>query len=71
MDPWLDFWRQLGWDIVDNTIDEETEAGGGGVDQRQLVARRGTLRYHELVTSQKYCGKWLVDKNKWHRDKHL
>ena len=31
--------------------------------------RRGALGDHELVTSPKYCGKWLVDENKWWRVK--
>ena len=68
MEPQLDFRRQFGWDIFDNTIYEETEAGG--VDVIQLRSRRGYLLYHELVTAPKYCGEWLVDENKWHRVKH-
>ena len=28
MEPQLDFRRQFGWDMFDNTIYEETEAGG-------------------------------------------
>ena len=28
VEPQLDFRRQLGWEMVDNTLDEETEAGG-------------------------------------------
>ena len=67
MDPQFYFWRHLGWEMVDNTLDEETEAGG--VDVRRLVARIGTLGDHELVTDPKYCGKWLVDENKWWRVK--
>ena len=68
MDPWLDFWRQLVWDMVENTLDEETEAGG--VCGRRLRARRGDLVDHELVIAPTYCGKWLVDENKWRRVKH-
>ena len=60
VEPQLDFWSQLGWEMDENTLDEETEAGGAG--GRQL--RRGTLGDHELVTAPKYCGKWLVDENK-------
>ena len=41
----------------------------GDVDERWLIARRGTLSYHDLVTAPKYCGKWLVDENKWRRVK--
>ena len=44
VEPQLDFWRQLGWDMVENTLDEETEAGG--VDGRRLVARKGILGDH-------------------------
>ena len=55
--------------MVENTFDEDTEAGG--VDIRRLIARRGTLGEHELVTAPKYCGKWLVDENKWRRVKQL
>ena len=29
MDPRLDFWHQLIWEMVENTIYEDTEAGGG------------------------------------------
>ena len=54
--------------MVDNTLDEETKAGGA--DGRRLRARRGDLVDHELVTSPKYCGKWLVDENKWWRVNH-
>ena len=53
--PDLDFWRQLGWEMVENTIYEETEAGG--VDVILTIARRETLGDHELVTAPKYCGK--------------
>ena len=53
--------------MVENTLDEETEAWG--VDVRQLRARRGALRYHKLVTAPKYCGKWLVGENKSRRGK--
>ena len=63
----MDFRRQLRWKMVENTLDEETEAWG--VDVRQLRARRGALRYHKLVTAPKYCGKWLVGENKWWRFK--
>ena len=29
LDPQLDFWCQLVWEMVENTLYEETEAGGG------------------------------------------
>ena len=67
MEPQLDFWRQLGWEMVENTLDEEIEAGG--VDGRNLRSRRETLGDHELVTDPKYFGKWFVDENKWRRVK--
>ena len=55
MEPQLDFRCQLGWEMVDNILDEGTEAGGvGGI---RLRARRGTLGDHEIVTAPKYCGK--------------
>ena len=47
--------------MVENKIDEYTEAGG--VDVIRLISRRGALGDHELVTAPKYCGKWLVDEN--------
>ena len=53
--------------MVYNTPDEETKAGG--VDLMWLRASRGDLGYHELVTAPTYCGKWLVDENKWRRVK--
>ena len=53
--------------MVENTLDEETEAGG--VDGRRMRARRGALGDHELVIAPKYCGKWFVDDNKWRRFK--
>ena len=37
----------------------------GGVYGRWMRARRGTLGDHDIVTASKYCGKWLVDENKW------
>ena len=40
-EPQLDFWRQLGLEMVDNTLDEETESGG--VDGIRMRARRGNL----------------------------
>ena len=67
VEPQLDFRRQLGWYMVDNTLDEDTEAGG--FDWRLMKSRRGTLGDHELVTAPKYCVKWLVDENKWRRVK--
>ena len=67
MESHLDFWRQLGWEIFENTLDEETEAGG--FDERQMRSRRGALVDHELVTDPRYCGKWLGDKNKGRRFK--
>ena len=63
----MDFWRQLGWDMVENTLDKVTEAWG--VEGRRLRARRGAFGDHELVTAPKYYGKLLVDKNKWQRVK--
>ena len=62
VEPQLDFQRQLGWGMVGEKLDEETEAGG--VDRRRLRARRGTLRYYELVTDPTYCGEWIFDENK-------
>ena len=41
----------------------------GGVDGRRLRASRVTLGDHEIVTAPEYCGKWLVDENKWRRVK--
>ena len=67
VEPQSDFRRQLGWEMVENTLDEETEAGG--VDGRRLRARKGALGDHELVAAPTYCGKWLVDENKWRRVK--
>ena len=68
MEPQLDFWRQLGWDMFDKTLYGKIEAGG--VDGRRMGATREALRYHELVTAPKYCGKWIVDYNKWGSVKH-
>ena len=68
VDPQLYFRRQLGWEMVENTLDEETEAGGVG--GRWLRSRRETLGDHELVTAPKYCGKCLVDENKWQKVKN-
>ena len=48
--------------MVDNKLDEDTEAGGvGGI---WTIERMGALVYHELVIAPKYCGKLLVDENK-------
>ena len=47
--------------MVDNTLDEETEAGW--VYERCLRASTGVLGDHDLVTVQKYCVKWLVDES--------
>ena len=63
----LDFWRHLVWEMVENTLDEETVAVG--VYGRRLITRRGTLGDHKIVTAPKYCGKWFVDENKWWRVK--
>ena len=68
MEPQLNFWRQLVWEMAEKKIDEETEAGG--VDSRRMRSRMGTLGDHELVTAPKYCGKWLVDENTWRRVNH-
>ena len=68
MDTKLDFWHHLGWKMVENTLDEEKEAGG--VYVRHLRARMGNLEDHKIVTAPKYCGKWFVDENKWRRVKH-
>ena len=66
-DPQLDFWHQLGWKMVDKKIGEDTD--DGGVDGIKLIGRRGTLGDHAILTASKYCGKWLVDENKWRRSK--
>ena len=68
VEPQLDFKRQLGCEMVEKKLDEETEAGG--VNGRRLRERRGYLGDHELVTYPKYCGKWLVDENKLWRVNH-
>ena len=52
VEPQLNFWRQLGWEMVENTFDEDTEAGG--VDGIRPRLRRGGLGDHELVTAPKY-----------------
>ena len=39
VEPQLDFRHQLGWEMVDNTLDEDTEYGGA--DGRWLEKRRG------------------------------
>ena len=67
VEPQLDFWHQLGWEIVENIHDEETEAGK--VYEGRMRERRETLGDHELVKYSKYCVKWLVDENKWQRFK--
>ena len=54
--------------MIDNTLDEYTEAGR--FDVRQPKARIGTLGEHEIVKDPKYFGKWLVDENKWQRVKN-
>ena len=69
MELQLDVWRQLICDMVDNTLDEETEAGG--VDVRRPRERRGALGDHEFVTAPKYCGQWIADEHKWWRVKKL
>ena len=53
--------------MVENTLYEETEAGGVG--GRRMRAMRETLGDHEFVIAPKYFGKWLVDENKWCRVK--
>ena len=58
MEPQFDFWHQLGSERVENTFDEETEAGG--VNGGRLRARMRTLGDHELVTDPKYCGNGLL-----------
>ena len=63
METQLEFWHQLGWDMVENTLGKDTEAGR--VDERRLVAMMWVLGYHEHVTDSKYCGKCLVGENKW------
>ena len=60
VDPQLDSRHQLGWDVVENALDEEEEASR---------VEEGALGDHELVAAPKYCGKWLADDNKWRRDK--
>ena len=54
LDPQLDFWSQLVWLMVDNTLDEDTE--DVGVDGRWMRAKRGALGDHDLVKAPKYCG---------------
>ena len=51
MEPQLDFWSQLVWLMVDNTLDEDTE--DGRVDGRWMRAKRGALGDHELVIAPK------------------
>ena len=63
----LNFWRHLGWEMVENTLGEETEAGG--LNGRRLRSMRGTLGDYELLKAPKYCEKWLVGENKWRRVK--
>ena len=53
--------------MVDNTLDEDTEAGG--VEGRRPRERRGALGDHELLKYPTYCGKWLIDENKRQRVK--
>ena len=55
VEPQLDFWCQLVWEMVENTTNEETEARY--VDVRRLRARKGTLGDHEIVIAPKYCEK--------------
>ena len=64
----LDFWRHLVWEMVDNTLDEETESGG--VNGRRPREMRRALGDHDLLTAPKYCGKCIVDENKWRRIKN-
>ena len=59
MEPLLCFWSQLGWDMVENTLDEDTEAGGGWWKIYEI--KEGALGDYEFVIAPKYCGKWLVD----------
>ena len=40
--------------MVENTVDEDTEAGG--VNVRLMRARRGTMGDHDLVTAPTYFG---------------
>ena len=58
VEPQLYFWYPLRWKMVDNTLDEETEAGG--FDERCLIACRSTLGYHKLVKAQKCSGNGLL-----------
>ena len=51
VEPQLDFWSQLEWYMIENKLDEDTEARR--VDGRHLRARRGTLGDHEIVTAPK------------------
>ena len=67
VEPQLDFWRQFGWKMVENTLDAEEEVSG--VEGIRPRARRGTSGDHELVTATKYCGKFLAEDNKWWRVK--
>ena len=44
VEPQSDFWRQLGWEMAETPLDEETEAGC--VDGRRMGSRWGTLVDH-------------------------
>ena len=68
VEPQLGFRRHLAWEMVGNKLDEQPEAGES--DGIRMISRRGILGYHEIVTAPTYCGKWLVDENKWRRVKH-
>ena len=50
MEPQLYFRRHLVWDMVYNTLDDETLAGG--FDGIHLRSSRGDLGDHELVTDR-------------------
>ena len=62
VDPQLYFQHHLGWEMVDNTLDKDSESGE--VDGIRLRASRGTLRDHNIVIDPIYCVEYLVDENK-------
>ena len=54
----LYFWRHLGWEMVENILDEDTEAEG--VDGIRLKSTMGNLGDHEIVKAPKYYGNVLL-----------
>ena len=47
----LDFWHHFGWEMFENTLDEETESVGDF--GRRMRARRVALGDNEFVTAPK------------------